>query len=107
MTSVDAIGYNGNYKGGPNVNDSDEKGKTGNIHAEVNALIKSNYNIKNKKMFITHSPCIECTKLIINHGIKEVYFKVLYRDMAPIQLLLKANIKVFQQKNKRFKEILK
>ena len=43
-TQLLALGYNGNYKGGPNRTESDEPGMSGLIHAEQNALIKLDYN---------------------------------------------------------------
>ena len=94
MTNVDAIGYNGPAKGLPHEPESTEPGKTGFIHAEVNAIVKANYAIKNKKMFVTHSPCRECAKLIINAGISEVFYANEYRDNSSLELLKGAGIKV-------------
>ena len=57
-TQVLALGYNGDQKGGPNKRESMEHGQSGFIHAEVNALIKMDYNNpKKKKMYLTHTPC--------------------------------------------------
>lgn len=82
-TRVLSLGYNGDEKGGQNVRQSMESGKSGFIHAEINALIKSDFNsIDQKKMYITHSPCIMCSKAIINAGIKEVYYKQVYDESA-------------------------
>ena len=54
-TQVLALGYNGDQKGGPNCRDSLETGKSGFIHAEVNALIKCDFNNpKPKKMLKIH-----------------------------------------------------
>ena len=65
-TQVLALGYNGDHKGGPNERDSMDHGQSGFIHAEVNALIKMNYNNpKKKKMYLTHVPCPVCAKSII------------------------------------------
>ena len=44
-----AVGYNGNHKGGPNERESSEPGHSGFIHAEINALIKLDYNNPKKK----------------------------------------------------------
>lgn len=80
-TRVLALGYNGDHKGGPNKRDSLESGQSGFIHAEINALIKSDFaSYQNKKMYLTHSPCYMCSKAIINAGIKEVYYKNLYDE---------------------------
>jgi dCMP deaminase len=94
MTSIEAIGYNGKEKGGPHEPDSEEPGKSGMIHAEENALIKSDYKIKAKKMFITHSPCLGCARKIINADIQTVYFSNLYRDAAPLKLLVERGVNV-------------
>lgn len=96
MTQIDAIGYNGGAKGLDNNCESKEPGLCGHIHAENNCLLKSNYNLKNKKIFITMSPCWQCAKLIINSDISEVYFGELYRDAKPLVLFYMAKIKVFQ-----------
>ncbi len=96
MTTINAIGYNGGARGLKNECESDEPGKCGHIHSEENALIKADYNIKNKKIFITCSPCKQCAKKIVNAKISQVYFAELYRDPEPMQILSKANINVFQ-----------
>lgn len=96
MTQIDAIGYNGGAKGLDNKCESLEPGMCGHIHAEENALIKANYNLKNKKMFITILPCKQCAKLIINAGISEVYFEDFYRDKTSLVLFYIAKVKVFR-----------
>ena len=74
-TQVLSLGYNGDHKGVPNGRDSLEHGHSGLIHAEINALIKCDYNNpKSKKMYVTLSPCEVCAKAIINAGIKEVIY---------------------------------
>ena len=92
-TQVLSIGYNGNYKGGSNEVDSDLPGYSGLIHAEVNALLKMDYNNgKPKVMYVTLSPCLMCAKAIINAGVSKVYYLDTYRDRAGIELLEKAGI---------------
>ena len=94
-SQVLAIGYNGDHKGGPNEVDSDEPGKSGFIHAEINALIKMDYNNpKPKKLYLTLSPCIQCARAIINGGIKKVFFDVSYRDLSGIELLKQNGVEV-------------
>ena len=94
-TQVLALGYNGDHKGGPNTRDSMKHGHSGLIHAEINALLKLDYNNpKNKVMYITLSPCENCAMAIINSGIKKVVYKDEYRDTTGIDLLRKANITV-------------
>jgi len=87
-TQVLALGYNGDHKGGPNTRESLCHGESGLIHAEINALIKCDYNNpKNKKMYVTLSPCQVCAKAIVNAGIKEVIFLKEYRDTKGISIL--------------------
>lgn len=82
-TRVLALGYNGDHKGGPNSRVSMAIGESGFIHAEINALIKADFsNHQDKKMYLTHSPCMMCSKAIINAGIKEVYYHKLYDEEA-------------------------
>ena len=92
-----AIGYNGNYAGGPNAVESEEPGKSGMIHAEINALIKLDYNNpKGKKLYLTLSPCRMCAKAIVNSGIREVIFHEAYRDASGVDLLRQCGISVRQ-----------
>lgn len=96
-TQVLAIGYNGNYSGGPNTVESLSPGQSGMIHAEINALIKLDYNNPNKKiMYLTLSPCRGCAKAIINGDISEVVYGEQYRDTSGIELLQTAGISVRQ-----------
>ncbi len=96
-TQVLAVGYNGNYSGGPNEVESPEPGNSGMIHAEINALLKCDYNNRGKKiMYVTLSPCKMCAKAIINGGVKEVVYNEEYRDMSGIALLRSAGVTVRQ-----------
>lgn len=94
---INSIGYNGNARG---IEQSCDPSKPGNcscdVHGECNALIKADYSIKNKRMFVSHSPCIKCAAMIINAGIKYVYYHTEYRDTLPLELLKKAKIEVRQ-----------
>ena len=94
-TRLLSLGYNGNYKGGPHSPDSDQAGMSGMIHAEVNCLIKADYNFNGKKiMYLTHSPCLACAKLIINGNISKVVYDVEYRDPAGIKLLESSDVEI-------------
>jgi len=69
------------------------------IHAESNAIAKlarSNESGENAMMYITHSPCFECAKLIHIAGIKKVFYRNQYRSNAGIEFLNKCNIEVKQ-----------
>jgi|TARA_R110001599_G_C11895684_1_gene625671 dCMP deaminase len=90
-----SIGYNGNHTGGPNERDSAEPGHSGFIHAEINALIKLDYNNpKSKTMYLTLSPCKQCAKAIINGGIHKVVYLYKYRDTSGLELLQNNGVKV-------------
>ena len=96
-TQVLAVGYNGNYSGGPNEVESIQPGHSGMIHAEINALIKLDYNNPNRKiMYLTLSPCRACSKAIINGGISEVVYDEAYRNTTGLDLLREAGVKVRQ-----------
>ena len=87
-TQLLSLGYNGNYAGGPNIADSEEPGQSGFLHAEINALLKLDYNNpKRKKMYLTLSPCQMCAKAIVNAGVDEVVYHEEYRDTTGIQIL--------------------
>lgn len=95
-TQMLSIGYNGNYKGGSHEHESKEPGQSGFIHAEVNALVKCDYNFPKKKhMYLTHSPCRACAKLIINADIARVIYEIPYRETSGLEILTSAGIQVF------------
>ena len=96
-TSVLSVGYNGDVRGGANVVDSLEPGKSGTIHAELNALIKCDYNVhKRKIMYVTVSPCMDCAKLCVNGCISEVVYCEQYRDPSGIKFLEAMGVTVRQ-----------
>jgi len=72
------------------------------LHAESNAiakLAKSNNSGLGADLFVTHSPCIHCAKLIYQSGIGRVYYGANYRDDAGIQFLKQSGIEVKQLTN--------
>lgn len=92
-TRLLALGYNGNYRGGPHEPDSVDPGHSGFIHAEVNALVKCDYNFNRKKiMYLTHSPCVQCSKLIVNANISEIIYGEEYRDPTGLTILRSSGI---------------
>lgn len=67
------------------------------LHAESNAiakLAKSNDSGEGADLFVTHSPCIECAKLIYQSGIRRVYFGVHYRNNNGVEFLQKSGVEV-------------
>lgn len=91
-TKVLSIGYNGDEAGGLNERLSMEQGKSGFIHAEINALIKCDYSESYKKLYVTHSPCEICAKALINGGVSEVNYLIKYNDQG-LNILEKRGIK--------------
>lgn len=93
-------GYNGTPSGFENVcEDEDNKTKSYVLHAEANAITKvakSGNNSLGATLYVTSSPCLECSKLIIQAGIKRVVFTENYRLEDGINLLKRANIEVEQ-----------
>lgn len=71
------------------------------LHAESNAiakLAKSSNSGLGADLFVTHSPCIECAKLIYQSGVARVYYGHHYRDDAGISFLRASGINVEQVK---------
>jgi|TARA_R110002020_G_scaffold37124_20_gene112099 dCMP deaminase len=94
-TQVLSVGYNGNHSGGPNESESSIPGQSGMIHAEINALLKLDYNNpKTKVMYVTLSPCRMCAKSMVNAGINEVVYGEEYRDTSGLEILKESGIKV-------------
>ena len=92
-TQVLSVGYNGNYTGGPNEVESERPGESGFLHAEVNCLLKMDYNNpKRKVMYVTLSPCRMCAKAIVNAGINEVVYGEEYRDVSGLEILMSAGV---------------
>jgi len=97
-TGIMAFGYNGNAKGMPNEVESLVPGQSGAIHAEQNCLIKAPFHFPLKKhMYITHSSCRACAKLLINANVSRVVYGELYRDASGLDLLRAAGIEVYSE----------
>lgn len=91
-------GYNGTPAGFENVCE-DENGNTKSyvLHAEANAITKvakSGNSSDGATLYVTASPCLECSKLIIQAGIKRVVYSEEYRCTDGVDLLLRAGIEV-------------
>jgi dCMP deaminase len=72
------------------------------LHAESNCISKvarSTESAAGADMFITHSPCLECAKLIYQSGISRVYFKVQYRDDTGVRFLKQSGVEVIQHED--------
>ena len=103
-----SIGYNGMPAGWDN-NCEDEiiddrwyvtlKTKPEVLHAETNAIAKlarSSESGIGADLFVTHSPCLDCAKLIYQSGIKRVWFSEAYRNTDGVEFLKKSGVEVEQ-----------
>jgi len=96
-------GYNGTPAGFDNCCEN-EIGETHwyVLHAEANAILKvakSTNNSKGATLYLTLSPCKDCSKLILQAGITRVVFKDSYKDAEGINFLKSAGVDVFQIEN--------
>ncbi len=91
-------GYNGTPAGFENIcEDESNVTKPYVLHAEANAITKiarSGNNSDDSTLYVTDSPCIECSKLIIQAGIKRVVYGREYRLTDGVDLLKRAGVEV-------------
>ena len=91
-------GYNGTPSGFPNdCEDIDGNTHWYVLHAEANAILKtarSTQDISGSTLYLTLSPCKECSKLIIQSGIKKIVYIEDYRDQDGIKILRAAGIEI-------------
>ena len=96
-TDMESLGYTQTDKG----NWTKLKTKPEVLHAETNAiakLAKSTESGDGALLFVTHSPCLDCAKLIYQSGINSVFYRNSYRDDAGINFLTKSGVEVTQIK---------
>ena len=91
-------GFNGTPAGFDNCCENDE-GLTHwyVLHAEANAILKvakSTNNCKGATLYLTHSPCRDCSKLVLQSGIKRVVYKEAYKDPSGIDFLGNAGVEM-------------
>ena len=96
-------GYNGTPTGFENVcEDDDNYTKWYVLHAEANAIMKvaaSTQSSQGATLYITLSPCKECSKLIFQSGIKRVVYYEEYKDNEGLKFLKKAGIEITHYKS--------
>ena len=69
------------------------------VHAEQNAIIQAalhGVSIENSTFYCTHQPCILCAKMIINSGIRKIYYFEDYPDSLAIELLVEAGVELIR-----------
>ena len=110
--NIISVGWNGTISGWPS-NEPEEnflvnengifkvvtRTKNSVVHSEENSIMKLakyGHSAKNSSLFCTHLPCQNCARLIVNCGIKAVYYKHLYRDNSSIEFFKTCGVKIIQ-----------
>ena len=93
-------GYNGTPSGFENkCEDEDGNTKWHVLHAEANAILKcatSTQSAEGATLYITLSPCTDCSKLILQAGIKRIVYIQQYKDLSGLEFLEKSGITIRQ-----------
>ena len=96
-------GYNGTPTGFENIcEDEDNYTKWYVLHAEANAIMKvasSTQSSKGSTLYITMSPCKECSKLIFQSGIKRLVYNIEYKDKTGLDFLKQSGLEIVHIKN--------
>ena len=102
-----ATGYNGSIRGLDHCDEKDHEMENGHcvrtIHAEINAVAqaaKNSVGIDNAEMYTTSSPCWPCFKVIVNSGIKKIYFGEFYRDEKIFKFAQESGIELIDMSKK-------
>ncbi len=96
-------GYNGTPSGFDNSCENDN-GETHwfVLHAEANAILKvarSTHNCKGATLYLTLSPCKDCSKLVLQAGIERVVYMKSYKDQSGVEFLSASGVEVIQIEN--------
>jgi dCMP deaminase len=96
-----STGYNGSIRGMPHCDEVGHDLENGHcvatIHAETNAILqaaKNGVNIAGAEIYTTASPCWNCFKMIVNAGIKRIYYGEFYRDEKSLRIARQLNIEL-------------
>jgi len=96
-------GFNGTPTGFDNVCEDDQNNTKWHVlHAEANAILKvanSTQSCKDATLYLTMSPCKECSKLIHQSGIKRLVYIKAYSDQSGLNFLEKAGVQITQQED--------
>lgn len=95
-TRILAQGYNGAPSGLDHCPEPHPEGPcTRAVHAEANVIAwaaRQGLSTQGSTMYLTHWPCLECAKLIINAGVESVFFDEDYRSFSGVALLIESGI---------------
>ncbi len=97
--SILSTGYNGSIRGAPHCDEAGCLIENGHcvrtVHAEANAIVQAARNgvrLEGAEIYVTASPCFNCFKLIVNAGIRTIYFGEFYRDERVLQFAKELDI---------------
>lgn len=88
--NIISFGYNGTPAGMDNCCENDNVTLPHVIHAEVNAILKAaktGNSVDGSTLYLTLSPCLDCSKLILQSGIKKVVYLTNYRNLEGVDFL--------------------
>lgn len=88
--NIISFGYNGTPTGMDNCCEKDNVTLSHVIHGEVNAILKAAKNgtsVDGATLYLTLSPCLDCSKLILQSGIKRVVYLTAYRNLEGVDFL--------------------
>ena len=88
--NIISFGYNGTPSGMDNCCERDNTTLSHVIHAECNAILKAaktGNSIDGSTLYLTLSPCLDCSKLILQSGIKKVVYLTNYRNLEGVEFL--------------------
>jgi dCMP deaminase len=98
-----STGYNGSIRGMPHCSEMGHMMENGHcvatIHAEANAIIqaaRNGVNITGATLYVTASPCWPCFKMIVNAGIKKVFYGEFYRDERIFETAKKLGVELIE-----------
>lgn len=94
-----SLGFNGMASGGPNEWEYSETGNPEVVHAELNSLgklLEEGVSAKHSVVYLTYSPCLECSKLLVRAKVKRVVYLEAYRCTDGIDYLRRYGVEVEQ-----------
>ena len=103
-TQIISDGYNGMPSGFNNDCEVKNKTKWEVLHAEANAILKtagSTQDCSESTLYLTMSPCKDCSKLAHQAGIKRLVYINKYKDTSGIDFLIEAGVEVVEMKKER------